>query len=72
MTAIRLIQKPVDGKITIDVPEDMRNETIVIELCSLRDMEQKKTLAEVSDNFFNKLRRPAPEFDWNSLNPYEQ
>ena len=72
MTVIRLIQKPVDGKIVFDVPKELREETMIVEFCPVRETETKKTLAEVSDAFFNKLKRPAPDFDWDSLNPYEQ
>lgn len=74
MTAIRLIQKPVDGKIIFDVPEDMRDETIVIDFRPARETEPQKTLSEVSDTFFNRLKRPKPDpnFDLDSLTPYEQ
>ena len=71
MGAIRLIQRPHNGQIIIDVPDEMRNETIVIEFRPVRDDEQA-SLAEVSQQLFDRLPKLNPDFDWNSLNVYEQ
>lgn len=71
MEAIRLIQKPQNGQIIFTVPEDMRDETIVIEFRPVRKSDSL-TLAEASRQLFNQLPEPKPGFDWNSLNVYEQ
>jgi hypothetical protein len=71
MGAIRLIQKPQNGQITFTVPDDMRDETIVIEFHPVRE-DTSMTLAEASRQLFDQLPPPNPDFDWNSLNVYEQ
>lgn len=71
MEAIRIVQKPVNGIISFPVPDDMRDDAIIIEFRPARENE-KKTLAELSRELFNKLRKPDPDFDWDSLNVYEQ
>ncbi len=48
MGAIRLIQKPQDGQIIFTVPDEMRNETIVIEFKPVREELQTQTLLEAS------------------------
>lgn len=30
MTALRIVQKPVNGRLIIDVPEELQNETLII------------------------------------------
>lgn len=73
MGAIRLIQKPKNGQITFTVPDDMRNETIVIEFQPVREEElPNQTLAEASKAFFDKLPASDPNFNWDEVNAYEQ
>lgn len=71
MGAIRLIQKPKNGQITFSVPDEMRDETIIIEFRPVQD-EERTSLVEVSQQLFNQLPDPNPDFDWNTLNVYEQ
>ncbi|GAB3890582.1 hypothetical protein [Spirosoma agri] len=71
MDPIRLIQRPKDGKIIFTVPDDMRDETIVIEFRPARE-DDSLTLAETSRQLFDRLPDPSPDFDWNTLNVYEQ
>lgn len=70
MGTIRLIQTPQNGQITFTVPDEMRNEAIIIEFRPAR--EEPQTLAEASQQLFNKLPKPDPDFDWTSVNVYEQ
>jgi hypothetical protein len=72
MGAIRLIQKPLNGQITFTVPDDMRDEAIMIEFRPAREESQGQTLAEASQELFNKLPKADPNFDWDSVNVYEQ
>ncbi|HEX9956700.1 MAG TPA: hypothetical protein VGA96_05580 [Fibrella sp.] len=73
MGSIRLIQKPENGKLIINVPDDMRDETIVIEFRpAQKDELEHLSLAEVSRQLFDKLPKPKPDFDWDSINVYEQ
>lgn len=72
MGAIRLIQTPQNGQITFTVPDEMRDEAIIIEFRPMREEPQAKTLAEASQELFNKLPKPDPNFDWDSVNVYEQ
>ncbi|MBC3783851.1 hypothetical protein [Spirosoma utsteinense] len=71
MAAIRLIQKQENGQITFTVPDEMRNETIIIEFRLVQD-EERTSLAEVSQQLFNQLPDTNPDFDWETLNVYEQ
>lgn len=71
MGAIRLIQRPQNGQIIIDVPDEMRNETIVIEFMPVGDDEQA-SLAEVSEALFTKLNRVKTDFNEEDFNVYEQ
>lgn len=71
MTAIRLIQKPVDGKISFDVPEEMRHETIVIDFRPAHET-QEASLPERSRELLQRLPNPTAHLDWNQLNVYEQ
>lgn len=71
MGAIRLIQRPQNGQIIINVPDEMRNETIVIEFRPVRDDEQA-SLAEVSEALFTKLNRVKTDFNKEDFNVYEQ
>ncbi len=73
MGAIRLIQTPQNGQITFTVPDDMRNEAIIIEFRPVREEESpKQTLAEASKAFFDKLPASDPNFNWDKVNVYEQ
>ena len=75
MEAIRLIQKPQNGKITFDVPDDMRDETIIIEFKPVRDEQPVSAnpgLAEASKAFFAKLNRVKTDFNEEDYNVYEQ
>ena len=73
MGAIRLIQKPQNGQIIFNVPDEMRDETIMIEFQPVRGDETKKqTLAEASKAVFDKLPTPDPTFNWDEINVYEQ
>ncbi|GAB3747979.1 hypothetical protein [Spirosoma pomorum] len=71
MGAIRLIQKPQNGQITFTVPEEMRDETIVIEFHPVRE-DTSMTLTELSNEFFSKLERKKIDFDESDFNVYEQ
>ena len=71
MGAIRLIQKPQNGQLIINVPEDMRDQSLVIEFRPVRENETQ-TLAEASRAFFEKLPAPDPTINWDELNVYEQ
>ena len=72
MEAIRLIQKPEDGQVTFTVPDDMRNEMIIIEFRPVRGEPQTNALAEASKAFFAKLPPPDPTINWDEINVYEQ
>lgn len=72
MGAIRIIQTPQNGQITFTVPDDMRDEAIIIEFKPVREEPQAQTLAEASQKLFNKLPEPDLNFDWASVNVYEQ
>ncbi|GAB3777144.1 hypothetical protein GCM10028818_23840 [Spirosoma horti] len=71
MGAIRLIQKPENGQITFKVPDEMRDETIIIEFRPVQD-EDRASLLDMSRQLFDKLPALNPDLDWNSLNVYEQ
>ena len=75
MEAIRLIQKPQNGKITFDVPDNMRDETIIIEFRPVREQQPvlaNPGLAEASKAFFAKLNRVKTDFNEEDYNVYEQ
>lgn len=72
MGAIRLIQRPQNGQIIINVPDEMRDETIVIEFRPVREESQSNSLAEASKAFFEKLNRLKTDFDEKDFNVYEQ
>jgi hypothetical protein len=42
MRVIRLIQKPQNGQITFSVPDEMRDETIIIEFRPVKEESQLK------------------------------
>lgn len=71
MGAIRLIQKPENGQITFTVPDEMRDETIIIEFRPVQD-EERASLLTTSQQLFDKLPALNPDLGWNSLNVYEQ
>jgi hypothetical protein len=71
MGAIRLIQKPQNGQITFTVPDDMRDETIVIEFHPVRE-DTPMTLSDLTSEFFSKLERKKIDFDESDFNVYEQ
>lgn len=73
MGAVRLIQKPENGQLIINVPDEMRDQTLVVEFHPIREEQsQEKTLAEISQAFFGKLPAPDPNLNWDELNVYEQ
>ncbi|GAB3548257.1 hypothetical protein [Spirosoma fluminis] len=75
MGAIRIIQKPENGQITFTVPEEMRDETIVIEFKPMREEQPNRPnagLAEASKAFFDKLERVKTDFNEEDYNVYEQ
>jgi hypothetical protein len=73
MEVIRLVQKPQNGRVIIDVPDADADEELIIEVRSARNQPPFNLgLAEVSKTFFDKLPKPNPDFDWDSLNVYEQ
>lgn len=72
MGAIRLIQKPQNGQITFNVPDEMRDETIIIEFRPVYEESQGQMLAEASKVFFNKLNRLKTDFNEEDFNVYEQ
>jgi hypothetical protein len=71
MGSIRLIQKPQNGQITFTVPEEMRDETIVIEFHPVRE-DTPMTLSDLTNEFFSKLERKKIDFDESDFNVYEQ
>lgn len=71
MGAIRLIQKPQNGQIIFTVPDEMKDEVIVIEFRPVREGDSL-ALADASRQLFDQLPEPNPDFDWNSINVYEQ
>lgn len=75
MGAIRLIQKPQNGQLIINVPDEMRDEAIVIEFRPVRDEQANHPnagLAEASKAFFEKLPPPDPTINWDEINVYDQ
>lgn len=74
MGAIRLIQKPQNGQITFTVPDEMRDETIIIEFRPVKEDSQAKveTLAEAANEFFAKLDHVKTDFSEEDYNVYEQ
>ena len=75
MGAIRLIQKPQNGQITFTVPDEMRDEPIIIEFRPAKEELKPKettTLAEASQAFFAKLNRVKIDFSEEDYNVYEQ
>lgn len=75
MGAIRLIQKPQNGQIIINVPDEMRDEAIIIEFRPAREEQStvpNPGLAEASKAFFEKLPAPDPTINWDEINVYEQ
>ncbi|MBC7569690.1 MAG: hypothetical protein H7319_08165 [Spirosoma sp.] len=73
MEAIRVIQKPQNGRVVIDVPEADPNEELIIDVRSARSQPPfNLSLAETAKVFFDKLPKPNPNFNWDSMNVYEQ
>ena len=75
MESTRLIQKPQNGKITFDVPDDMRDDLIIIDYQPVRDEQPTSFnpgLAEASKAFFAKLPPPDSTINWDEINVYEQ
>lgn len=77
MGAIRLIQKPQNGQITFTVPDDMRDETIIIEFHPVRQEQPVSSnpnpgLAEASKAFFEKLPPLNSTINWDEINVYDQ
>ncbi|SOD95419.1 hypothetical protein [Spirosoma fluviale] len=75
MGAIRLIQKPQNGQITFKVPDEMRDEPIIVEFRPAKEESQPEettTLAEASQAFFAKLNRVKIDFSEEDYNVYEQ
>ncbi|WP_338874534.1 hypothetical protein WBJ53_02845 [Spirosoma sp. SC4-14] len=73
MGAVRLIQKPENGQLIINVPDEMRDQTLVVEFHPIwEEQSQEKTLAEISRAFFEKLPAPDPNLNWDELNVYKQ
>jgi len=77
MEAIRLVQKPQNGQITFTVPDDMRDQTIIIEFRPVREEQPASPnanpgLAEASQAFFAKLNRVKTDFNEEDYNVYEQ
>ncbi|GAB4007951.1 hypothetical protein GCM10028808_12930 [Spirosoma migulaei] len=75
MGAIRLIQKPQNGQITFKVPDEMRDEPIIIEFRPAKEESSQpkgRTLAEASQAFFAKLNRVKTDFREEDYNVYEQ
>jgi hypothetical protein len=73
MGAIRLLQKPENGHITFTVPDEMRDETIIIEFRPAQDEAQPKaaTLAEAANEFFAKLNQVKTDFAEEDYTVYE-
>ena len=75
MTATQIIQKPQDGKITFDVPDDMRDDLILINYQPVREEQPVSAnpgLAEASKAFFAKLNRIKTDFNEEDYNVYKQ
>ena len=69
-----MIQKPQNGQIIFTVPDEMKDETIVIEFRPVKEELQAKgtTLAEASNAFFTKLNRVKTDFTEEDYSVYEQ
>ena len=72
MGAIRLIQKPQNGQIVFNVPDEMREQTIIIEFRPVYEQLQTTTLAEATNVFFEKLNHLKTDFNEEDFNVYEQ
>lgn len=74
MGAIRLIQKPQNGQITFTVPDEMRDEAIIIDFRPAREEVQPQsiTLVQASEEFLRKLNRLKTDFNQEDHSVYEQ
>ncbi|RYF65582.1 MAG: hypothetical protein EOO39_24600 [Cytophagaceae bacterium] len=62
MGSIRLIQKPVNGQIIFNVPEDMQDETIVIEFHTVRE-EQRSLVMQTRKGRLKNRTYPTDKYD---------
>lgn len=74
MGAIRGSKKPENGRITFNVPDEMRDEPIIIEFRSANEKlpTTDTTLVDASRAFFAKLNRVKTDFTEEDYNVYEQ
>ncbi|WP_018618228.1 hypothetical protein [Spirosoma luteum] len=73
METIRLIQKPENGRLIINVPEAEADEELIIEVRSARNQPPfNPGLAEASKAFFEKLNQIKTDFNEEDYNVYEQ
>ena len=62
MGSIRLIQKPVNGQIVFNVPDDMRDETIVIDFQPVRK-EQRSLVMQTRKGRLKNQTYPTDKYD---------
>ena len=72
MTAQRVIQKPVDGRLIIDVPKEFQNETLLITFEPTKETETPETekrleILRRSKGIFAESKYEPTENEW-----YEQ
>ena len=82
MTAQRIIQKPVDGRLIIDVPKEFQNETLLITFEPTKETEnlnpfkniylKDDSKLEVAQTFFDGLKKRKIDFETDEYNVYEQ
>ena len=66
MTAQRVIQKPVDGRLIIDVPKEFQNETLLITFEPTKETEKSET-----EKRLENLRRSKGIFVESNYEPTE-
>ena len=82
MTAQRVIQKPVDGRLIIDVPKEFQNETLLITFEPTKETEnlnpfkniylKDDSKLEIAQTFFDGLKKRKIDFDTDEYNVYVQ
>ena len=68
MTAQRVIQKPVDGRLIIDVPKEFQNETLLI---TFEPTKETETSAIETEKRLEILRRSKGIFAESNYEPTE-
>lgn len=63
MAAIRLIQKPENGKLIITVPDDMRDETMIIELWPAHEEQDRGSVMHTRKGRLQDRTYPTDKYD---------